>query len=104
MAVTVILPGLLRRLYGISTSRVLLPEAAPTLGAVIDALHFRYPGIRNRLCDQEGKLREHVCIFIGDQDAGRDPASTAVPDRAVIHIVPAISGGEAAAGRRCGGG
>lgn len=94
MAVTIILPGMLRTLYGLRMARVVLPGAPPTLDAVIEALHARYPGMRDRLCTHTGTLREHIHVFIGERDAGRDPTAICVPDGSEIHIVPSIAGGE----------
>ncbi len=90
---TVILPGMLRRLYGIPAARVILSEAPSTLDAVIDALHARYPGMRDRLCAPNGMLREYIHVFVGGRDPGRDPVAIAVPDGAEIHVVPSIAGG-----------
>lgn len=93
MPVTVILPGMLRRLYGIPTSRILLPETPPTLDAVIDTLHARYPGMRDRLCAPDGMLREYISIFVDRRDPGRDPAAITILDGAEIQVVPSIAGG-----------
>jgi molybdopterin converting factor small subunit len=84
---------MLRRLYGIPSSPVILPESPPTLEGVLDLLHARYTGMRDRLCTADGRLREHILVFVGDRDAGRDPSVAPVPDGATVQIVPAISGG-----------
>ena len=62
-----------------------------TLGAVLDDLERRYPGIRFRLIDEQGQVRRHMRIFVsGVQvfDLGR----ALKPDDDVC-IVQALSGG-----------
>ncbi|HYM91357.1 MAG TPA: M20/M25/M40 family metallo-hydrolase, partial [bacterium] len=82
-----------RRLYGIPTARGVLGEALPTLDAVLEALHARYPGIRDRLCEPDGTLREYIHVFVDACDLGRDPAAIEVPDGAEVTVVPSIAGG-----------
>ena len=75
-----------------------LPEtfesAAPTLDALMDDLEANWPGLRFYLIDEQRALRENVAIWVDrkrllDPGAMRDP----LPERAVVHIMQALSGG-----------
>jgi molybdopterin converting factor small subunit len=52
------------------------------------------PGLRDRIVDEQGQVRPHINIFVGE-DAIRfaDGLATNVPADAEILIVPAVSGG-----------
>jgi molybdopterin converting factor small subunit len=62
-----------------------------TLGEVMDDLDRRFPGIAFRLIDEQGRVRRHVNVFVGE-DAVRDRAAP-VPPGAEVFIVGALSGG-----------
>ena len=65
-----------------------------TLREVIDRLEAEYPGLKNRLCEDEGELRRFVNVFVGEEDvrflSGLD---TEVKSGQTVSIVPAIAGG-----------
>lgn len=61
-----------------------------TVAEVIDRLDSQVPGIRNRLVDSGPVLRTHLNVYVDGVRAGLD---TTVPDRATVHIIPAVSGG-----------
>ncbi len=65
-----------------------------TIGQVIDDLEANYPGIKARICDEQGQVRRFVNIFANDEDirflANLD---TPVGDKDEVSIVPAIAGG-----------
>ena len=62
-----------------------------TLGEVLDDLETRYPGMRFRLVDEQGRPRRHMRFFVNGRDA-RDIA-TRLGDGDKIYIVGALSGG-----------
>jgi hypothetical protein len=94
--VRILIPGILRS-YTAGAHRLDLavPVAAaatePTLGAVLDALDARCPGLRFRIVDEQGSVRPHIRIFVG-QDAVRDLA-VPVPPVLEVMLVGALSGG-----------
>ncbi len=53
---------------------VLAPELPPTLRGVAGRARRRYPGIRFRIVDEQGKLRPHIKLFVGN-DLTRDLAT-----------------------------
>lgn len=68
--------------------------AGATVGEVIANLDTSYPGIKARICDDDGKVRRFVNIFANDEDIRYlDNLDTPVTDSDEISIVPAIAGG-----------
>ena len=68
--------------------------AGNTVGASIENLTSTYPGVKQHLLDENGKFRNFVRIFIGDEDIkALKNEATEVKEDSVISIVPAIAGG-----------
>ncbi|HVR88145.1 MAG TPA: MoaD/ThiS family protein [Candidatus Limnocylindria bacterium] len=69
-------------------------EASDVAGALA-GLVVRHPGLAERLRDEHGKIRAHVNIFANDEEIGYlGGEATPLRDGDVVHIVPAVSGGE----------
>ena len=65
-----------------------------TLADALSALWILYPGLRDRVATEQGEIREHINIFIGDDDVRfTGGLSSRISVGAEISIVPAISGG-----------
>lgn len=65
-----------------------------TVAELLRNLEPRAPGIGFYICDELGRLRIHVNIFVGTQMVkDRRTLSDAVPDGGEIHILQALSGG-----------
>ncbi len=62
-----------------------------TLRAVFDDLDARYPGIKFRVIDEQGRLREHFKLFVNQRLAPTLETPIAANDS--IQIILAISGG-----------
>ncbi|MYF98456.1 MoaD/ThiS family protein [Candidatus Poribacteria bacterium] len=91
MAVTVRIPTPLRRL----TQNLAEVETEGTdIETIIENLDSNYPGMKERLCDDDGKIRRFVNIYLNDEDIRfLDGKETEVTDGAEISIIPAIAGG-----------
>jgi len=91
MSVTVRVPTTLRTLTG-GESEVAV--AGDTVGDVLSALEVAHPGFRERILDENGKLRRFVNVFVSDDDIRfLDGLSTKVPDGETVAIIPAVAGG-----------
>ena len=67
---------------------------ASTVGEVLQALERLAPGIGFYLCDEHGRLRRHVNVFVGNQMIrDRRMLSDAVAAGDQVHILQALSGG-----------
>jgi molybdopterin synthase sulfur carrier subunit len=67
-----------------------LEASGATVAEVIDDLDAQVPGIRNRLLDAGPSIRTHINVFVAGQ---RATLSTLVEPDAVVHVIPAVSGG-----------
>ena len=64
------------------------------MGELIADLEKRYPGMKDRICDDKGQLRRFVNIFANDEDIRfLQNLETPVKETDEISIVPAIAGG-----------
>jgi len=88
------IPGPLREFTeNRSGVRVEVKSGADLLGA-LQVLFAAYPGLRDRVLTEAGEIREHVNIFVANEDVRYTGGlATAVPAGAEVSIVPAISGG-----------
>jgi sulfur-carrier protein len=88
--VTVRIPTPLRTLTGGADE---VKANGATVGAIIEDLEKRHPGVRDRLLDAKG-VRRFVNLFVGDEDIRfLDGLATALKGGEQISIVPAIAGG-----------
>ena len=65
--------------------------AGETVEAVLADLDRRFPGLRFRMVDEQGRLRQHMKVFV-NEDAVRDLA-TPVAESDEVTIMQALSGG-----------
>jgi molybdopterin converting factor small subunit len=94
MSVTFHIPGALREFAGgqavveIASSPVVLRDA-------LEKLCGLYPGIRDRIATEQWAIRDHINIFVGDENIRfTGGLATRITDGTQISIVPAISGGK----------
>lgn len=67
---------------------------AATVGEVLDALPRSLPGLRERLRDEHGRIREHLNVFHNEEEIRRlEGERTSLLDGDVVHLMPAVSGG-----------
>lgn len=91
MAVKVRIPTPLQPLTGRQPE---VEADGQNLREVLADLETRFPGMRQRLYDDDGKLRRFVNVYVNDEDIrflqGED---TALGEGDQVSIVPAIAGG-----------
>ena len=62
--------------------------------ALVDDLEQSYPGIKERICDETGKIRRFVNVYVnGDDIRFLQNLETSLKEGDNISIVPAIAGG-----------
>lgn len=65
-----------------------------TVRALVDDLESKFPGIKERICDETGKIRRFVNVYVnGDDIRFLQNMETALKEGDAISIVPAIAGG-----------
>ena len=87
---TVVIPSLMRNLTGGEANITL---SGTTVREVIDNLESRYPGMKERLCE-EGRLKPGIAVYINGL-LSRGSVLERVDADAEIHFLPAIGGGVA---------
>lgn len=87
------IPGPLREFAG-GHSVVELAQSPTNLADALSALWILYPGLQARVATEQGDIREHINIFIGDENFRFTGGLTSsLSAGSEISIVPAISGG-----------
>ncbi len=62
---------------------------------VFNNLESQFPGIKERLYDENDQLRRFVNVYVNDEDIRfADGEDTALKDGDEVSIIPAIAGGE----------
>jgi molybdopterin synthase sulfur carrier subunit len=67
---------------------------APTISEAIVELQSRFPGIQERLMDEQGEVRRFINVYLNEEDIRfLQNKQTALKDGDEISIIPAIAGG-----------
>ena len=91
MAVTITIPTALRQ-YANNQSSVSLE--AETVGELLRSLTAQNPALGKHLFNEQGKLRNFVNVYVGDEDIRYlDGEATALKSGDTVSIIPAIAGG-----------
>ena len=91
MPVQVLIPTPLQKFTNDEASVAL---DATSVDGLIDALDGRYPGLKGRLCDEAGKLRRFLNVYVNSEDIRfLENQTTALKDGDEVSIVPAVAGG-----------
>jgi sulfur-carrier protein len=65
--------------------------AGATVAQVLADLEQRFPGMRFRMIDEQGRIRQHIRIFVNT--TGVEDLSAPVARHDVVHLICALSGG-----------
>ena len=91
MSITVHVPGPLRAFSG-SAPEIAL--SASSVRAVLQELERSHPSLYRSICDETGKVRRHVNLFVNKHHVrDLEGLDTALAPGDVISIIPAVSGG-----------
>jgi hypothetical protein len=86
--ITIFIPQQLRNYTSGATTAT---AEGTTVDEALTDLDARFPGIRFRVIDEQGRIREHMRIFV-DGERVREVSAT-VRTRGEVHIFGALSGG-----------
>ena len=93
MPVTVRIPTPLQKLTG---NRAEVQCSGSTVREVLDDLEKQCAGIKERICDETGRVRRFVNIYVNEEDIRfLQGDETPIRDGDEISIIPAIAGGAA---------
>lgn len=95
---TVRIPVPLRKLTG---DQRVVEARGTTLVELVEDLNRRFPGIKGRILDGDGRVHSFVNIFVDDQDIRfLQGLATPLHDDAEVSIIPAMAGGAHENGKR----
>lgn len=90
MPIKVRVPTPLQKLTGQAEVKV----QAQNVKDLITQLEKNYPGMKDRICDETGKIRRFVNVYLNEEDIRfLKQEETSLKDGDEISIVPAIAGG-----------
>ena len=85
------IPTPLRRL---TNEKDEVSTSSTSVQSMITDLESQFPGIKDRLCDENGENRKFINIYVNEEDIrflkGPD---TEIKDDDTVSIIPAIAGG-----------
>lgn len=91
MAAKVIIPAQLRQYTGEQSS---VEVEGSNVSEVLSNLESNFPGIQDRICEPDGRLRRFVNVFVNGEDVrALDGTDTPVKDGDEVGIIPAVAGG-----------
>ena len=91
MASKVRIPTPLRKL---TDNKESIEVESNTIGGAIDELEGKFPGIKERLVDEEGEIRRFVNVYVNEEDIRfLENQDTPLKEGDDISIIPAIAGG-----------
>lgn len=91
MPVTVRIPTPLQR---ITSGKGEVACDGSTILELLADLERQHPGVKERICDEQGKLRRFVNVFVNEEDIRfLQGDQTPVKDGDEVSIIPAIAGG-----------
>jgi molybdopterin converting factor small subunit len=93
MTVLFVLPGYLRP-FAEGRREVAVDLEGRTVGDALRAFFERCPGARDRIFAEDGRIRQHVNVFVGDESVRfLGGLEAEVQSGTRITILPAVSGG-----------
>jgi molybdopterin synthase sulfur carrier subunit len=91
MAIAVRIPTILRNYTG---GEKQVEASGTSLGALIDDLDTKHPGLKGRLVTDDGSLHRFVNVYVNDEDVRFTGAlDTGLSDGDEVTILPAVAGG-----------
>ena len=91
METKVRIPAPLRKL---TKDQSVVESSGGTIEEILSDLEKKYPGIRERICDETGQIRRFINIFLNGEDIRfKEGIKTKIGNDSEISIIPAIAGG-----------
>lgn len=91
MAVKVKIPAPLQK---ITENKNEVAASGSNVKQLIEDLNKNYPGLKERICDETGKVRRFINIYVNEEDIRfLNREDTSLKDGDEVSIIPAIAGG-----------
>lgn len=92
MAIKIKIPTPLQKL---TENKTEVETDGDTILELIENLEKKYPGIKERICSEDGKIRRFINIYVNEQDIRfLNGDETKIKDSDEVSIIPAIAGGK----------
>lgn len=91
MAVKVLVPTPLQKF---TNEQATLECSGSSIAELLDSLEQNFPGIKGRLCDEQGQPRRFLNLYVNSEDIRfLEGTQTPLKDGDEVSIVPAVAGG-----------
>ncbi|TAF11325.1 MAG: MoaD/ThiS family protein [Nostocales cyanobacterium] len=91
MAVKVLVPTALQKF---TNNQATLECSGNNISELFDSLEQACPGIKDRICDEQGKPRRFLNLYVNSEDIRfLQHTETPLKDGDEVSIVPAVAGG-----------
>jgi MoaD family protein len=91
MAVKVLIPTPLQKF---TNNQATLECSGSSISELLESLEQNYPGIKSRLCDEQGQPRRFLNLYVNSEDIRfLEGTQTALKEGDEVSIVPAVAGG-----------
>ena len=91
MPIQVRIPVQLRTL---TNGKEVVTASGKSVLEIIEDIESKYPGLKDRICESDGKVRRFVNIFVNEEDIRfLEELQTPISERDEVSIIPAIAGG-----------
>jgi sulfur-carrier protein len=91
MTIRVRIPVQLRAL---TNGEEVVTASGRSVSEIIEDIESKYPGVKDRICETDGKVRRFVNIFVNEEDIRfLDNLQTPISENDEVSIIPAIAGG-----------
>ncbi|AFY31262.1 MoaD/ThiS family protein [Calothrix sp. PCC 7507] len=91
MSVKVLVPTALQNF---TNNEATLESSGSNISELLDSLEKSFPGIKSRLCDEQGKPRRFLNLYVNSEDIRfLEGTETVLKDGDEVSIVPAVAGG-----------
>ena len=95
MSIKVRIPTPLQKLTNDQAEVEIEAEDIKDIQGLIEKLGRDFPGIKERICDETGKVRRFINIYVNEEDVRfLQLDKTLIKDGDSISIIPAIAGGK----------
>ncbi len=92
MPITVRVPTPLQKL---TQNQAEVKASGGNIKELIEDLEKKFPGIKERICDEAGKVRRFINIYVNEEDVRfLQQDETLLKDGDEVSIIPAIAGGK----------
>ncbi len=82
------------QLRALTNGKEIVTATGKSVLELIEDIESKYPGVKDRICESDGKLRRFVNIFVNEEDIRfLEDLQTGISESDEVSIIPAIAGG-----------